>query len=142
MADDFSDWEKCFDEVYSFVSSLGGGRISYANQPYTEHVLERLGHCVHSLTTLVEHLQSEELDDDVEEVISSYHTQLSRLLHCMRQITADWQAHFDQLQMNNGRPQGDSAYKPATTMTSGPGRPKFAIIKGVDSHNFHVLEVF
>ena len=47
-----SDWETYFEEVHRFISSLGGGRMSFANELYTEFVLERLSNCVRSLTTL------------------------------------------------------------------------------------------
>ena len=69
-----SDWEIYFDTVSSFISTLGGDRISYANEAYTEYVLERLDYCIHSITILFDHLHlaSEELKEEEEEIISSY----------------------------------------------------------------------
>ena len=52
-----SNWEGYFQEVDSFISSLGGGRISFANESYTEYVLERLSSCIRSLTTILEYME-------------------------------------------------------------------------------------
>ena len=47
----------------------------------------------------------------------------------MHQLSSEWQEHFDQLQVNNGRFRSDTAYELPTTSSHGPGRPKFAIEK-------------
>ena len=53
---DIPNWEAYFEEVYSFLSSLGGGRRSFANQAYTEYVMERLRNCIRSLSILTDHI--------------------------------------------------------------------------------------
>ena len=82
-----SDWETYFEEVHRFISSLGGGRMSFANELYTEFVLERLGNCVRSLTTLLEYVQpvyALDMYNSEYEIISAYHQQLSELLEIYR----------------------------------------------------------
>ena len=95
-----SDWETYFEEVHRFISSLGGGRMSFANELYTEFVLERLGNCVRSLTTLLEYVQpvyALDMYNSEYEIISAYHQQLSELLSSIRDISIEWQAHFDHM---------------------------------------------
>ena len=107
-----SDWEAYFEEVSSFLSTLGGGRLNFANESYTEYVLERLSSCIRSVTNLQDYMQPVgELEDGEEQIISTYQLQLSQLTDCMRQISADWQAHLDQLQMNSGRHNGPNSFQ-------------------------------
>ena len=35
-----------FEKVSSFLSTLGGGKLNFANESYTEYVLERLSSCI------------------------------------------------------------------------------------------------
>ena len=55
-----------------------------------------------------------------------------QLLDCVREISVEWQAHFDQIQMNYGmmNQQQEVSFQVATTRaTRGPGRPRFNITK-------------
>ena len=45
------------------------------------------------------------------------------------ELSADWHAHFDHLQSNNGRIRSDTSFHLSTTTTGGPGGPKFSITK-------------
>lgn len=113
-----SNWEGYFQEVDSFISSLGGGRISFANESYTEYVLERLSSCIRSLTTILEYMEPvEEMEEGEEQIISTYQDQLSQLLDCLRLISTDWQTHYDQLQMNSSRLHSDTSYQLASIRT-------------------------
>ena len=124
-----SSLEIYFDEVSSFLSTLGGGRMDFANEAYTEYVLERLGYCISSLAIVLDYLHpTEELTEDEEESIALYQQQLSELLQCIRQISVQWQSHFDQLQINNGV-QRDTSFRLSTVSSGGPGQPKFLIRK-------------
>lgn len=65
-----SSWETYFEEVSLFISSLGRGRISFANQEYTEYVIERMGYCISSLEILIEHLDPADLDENEADICS------------------------------------------------------------------------
>lgn len=124
------NWESFFEEFYSFISSLGGGRVNYANETYTEYVLERLGVCRNSLTVLLEHFRSIHLDleDDEQEVVEFFSLQLSQLLDCLQQIFTEWQVHFDQLQLQNSmRVTTNTSFQSSSHPSNGPGRPRFDI---------------
>ena len=111
-----SDWEAYFEEVASFLSSLGGGRLSFARESYTEYVLERLGHCMRSLTTIIDYMEPlQSMGEDEKQVVDAYRVQLSQLLNCLRHVSSDWQAHFDQLQLNAGAFQSSMSYQLPTT---------------------------
>ena len=99
-------WEQYFEELSTFVFSLGRGRIAYANESYTEYVLDRLSTCISTIGRLVDYIQSAmesvQLDDDESEAVDVLQSQLSQLLNCLREISVEWQAHYDQVQMNSG----------------------------------------
>ena len=126
-------WENYFEELSTFISSLGRGRITYANESYTEYVRDRLTTCISTIARLLEHIQSSmqsvELAEEEFEVADGYQEKLSQLLDCVRQISVEWQLHFDQLQMSNGRLRDTSFQLSTTRSTEGPGRPKFNITK-------------
>ena len=44
-------------------------------------------------------MESVALEDDETETIDVLQSQLSQLLDCVREISLEWQAHFDQIQM-------------------------------------------
>lgn len=109
-----ADWESYFQEMHSFVSSLGYGRVTFANQSYTEYVMERLESCIRSISVILEyveimHDEEEELDEEEAQIILTYKDQFCQLLSYLRHIFAEWQAHFDHLQIHIGY-QGDTAY--------------------------------
>lgn len=80
------------------------------------------------LSILVDHLHpAHARDEDEEAIILYYNQELSQLLVYVRQIAADWQVHFDYLQMNSGRSQSNVSFKVRITRNGGPGRPKFSI---------------
>ena len=60
--------ENYFEELTTFIRSLGGDRITFANDSYTEYVLDRLSTCITTLSRLSDHIQSgmetTELDED------------------------------------------------------------------------------
>jgi len=89
MAAFIVSWESYFSELYSFISSLGGGRIDYANEACTEYILERLSVCIRSLSTIMERVQSADdynVEEEEEEVIGFYATQLSQVSDCLQHI--------------------------------------------------------
>ena len=47
-------------------------------------------------------IESVQLDDDDSEAVDVLQSQLSQLLDCLREISVEWQAHYDQIQMNSG----------------------------------------
>ena len=69
-------WENYFEELSTFIGSLGGGRIRCANESYTEYVVERLSTCTNTLSRLVEHIQSGvdtvELEQAEAEIVDHY----------------------------------------------------------------------
>ena len=97
-------WEQYFEELSTFVSSIGRSRIAYANERYTQ---DRLSTCVSTIGRLLDYIhsamESARLDDDEYETIDVLQSQLSQLLdQCVRKISEEWQSHFDQLQMHSG----------------------------------------
>lgn len=72
-----------------------------------------------------------ELEEDEFEAADNYLVLLSQLLDCVREISVEWQAHFDQLQMNNSTTlPNDTSFQLSTSgSTGGPGRPRFNITK-------------
>ena len=100
-------WEQYFKELSTVICSLSRGRIGYANESYTEYVLDRLSTCISTIGRLVDYIQSAMesvgLEDDESE-IDVLQSQLSQLLDCVWEISVQWQAHahFDQTQMNSG----------------------------------------
>ena len=60
-------WENYFEEVSTFISSLGRGRITYANESYTEYVRDRLTTCTTIIARLLEHIQSSMESVEMEE---------------------------------------------------------------------------
>lgn len=130
-----SDWEQYFEELSTFICSLHRGRITYANENYTEYVLDRLSTCMSTIALIVENIQSSinsvELEEDEFEAADNYIVLLSQLLDCVREISVEWQAHFDQLQMNSSTTlHSNTSYQLSRSRhTNGPGRPRFDITK-------------
>ena len=128
-------WEQYFEELSTFVFSLGRGRIVYANESYTDYVLDCLSTCISTIGQLVDYIQSAmesvQLDDEFE-AVDVLQSQLSQLLDCLREISVEWQAYYDQVQMNSGviNQRGGISFQVTTTRdTQGPGRPRFNITK-------------
>ena len=75
--------ESYFQELSTFVASLNGDRITFANERYTDYVLDHLSTCVTTLSRLSDHIQagleSTDLDDDETESIDQYQGLLSQL---------------------------------------------------------------
>ena len=117
-----------FQELFTFVGSLNGDRITFVNERYTDYVLDRLSMCVTTLSRLSDHIQagleSTDLDDDETESIDQYQGLLSQLSKCLQDISTEWQLHFDLLQRQAGT-RRDTAFRPSTSNCSHrPGRPK------------------
>lgn len=98
-------WEQYFEELSTFICSLGRGRTTYANEGYTEYVLDWLSTSISTTARLVDYIQSAiesvELEEDEFETIDHLQVQLSQLLDCVREISVEWQAHFDRLQVSS-----------------------------------------
>lgn len=127
-------WEQYFEELSTFICSLGRGRITYANENYTEYVLDRLTTCVSTLSRLVDYIQSAMesvvLEDDETETLDTLQSQLSQLLDCVREISVEWQGHFDLIQMNTVGMVSQHRFQLTTSRaTQGVGRPRFNITK-------------
>ena len=130
-------WEQYFEELSTFICSLGRGRIAYANESYTEYVLDRLTTCISTISRLIDYIQSAmeavELEEDESEAIDILQSQLSQLLDCVREISIEWQTHFDRIQMNatgTVSQQGGTSFRlTINRATQGPGRPRFNITK-------------
>ena len=45
-------------------------------------------------------MEAVELEEDESEAIDILQRQLSQLLDCVREISIEWQTHFDRIQMN------------------------------------------
>ena len=125
--------ENYFEELATFIRPLGGDRITFANDSYTEYVLDRLSTCITTLSRLSDHIQSgietTELDKDEMAAIDTYLVQLSQLSSCLQDIAGQWQMHFDLLQRQAGY-HNDVAFRPSTTHRRHmPGRPRFEIMK-------------
>ena len=126
-------WETYFQELSDFITSLDGDRISFANERFTDYVVDRLSTCVSTLSRLIYHLQSSsnsiELDEDDVEVVEYYQLLLHQLLDTIRRIASEWQRHFDHLQAVSGT-RRESAFQLSSTRTfNRPGRPKFNVTK-------------
>ena len=126
-------WETYFQELSDFITSLDGDRISFANERFTDYVVDRLSTCVSTLSRLIYHLQSSsnsiELDEDDVEVVEYYQLLLHQLLDTIRRIESEWQRHFDHLQAVSGT-RRESAFQLSSTRTfNRPGRPKFNVTK-------------
>lgn len=126
-------WEQYFEELSMFICSLGRGRIAYANEGYTEYVLDRLGTCISTISQLVDYIQSAmesvALEDDETETIEVLQSQLFQLLDCVREISVEWQVHFDRIQMNTGTVSQHRFQLTTSRATQGQGRPRFNITK-------------
>ena len=91
--------------------------------------------CINTLARIVNNIQSSmgtvELEEDEFEAADNYLVLLSQLLDCLREISVEWQAHFDQLQTNNSTTlPNDTSFQLSTSgPTGGPGRPRFNITK-------------
>ena len=125
--------ESYFQELSTFVASLGHDRISFSNERYTEYVLDRLATCITTLSRLSDHIQSgiesTELDEDETEAIDQYQIHLSQLTQCLQDISREWQVHFDLLQRQAGTCR-ETAFRPSTSNASHrPGRPRFEITR-------------
>ena len=46
--DNLWGWQTNFEEMSTFLSSLEGDRISFANERYTDYVLDHLSTCVNT----------------------------------------------------------------------------------------------
>ena len=66
------------------------------------------------VSALVDYIQSAMesvgLEDDESEIIDILQGQLSQLLDCVWEISVEWQAHFDQIQMNSGTMNQQEGY--------------------------------
>lgn len=67
-------------------------------------LLDSLGTCISTISQLVDYIQSAmesvALEDDETETIEVLQSQLSQLLHSVREISVEWQVHFDRIQIN------------------------------------------
>ena len=74
-------------------------------------------------------MESVELEEDEFEAIDSLQSQLSQLLDCVREISIEWQTHFDRIQMNAtgtvSQQRGTSFRLTINRAAQGPGRPRF-----------------
>ena len=82
-------------ELLSFLQATDR-QAGIANQAFTEYVLERLEISVMSVSTLINHLQSTNSDDEQQaEVDANFQAQLAELLRCLRDIAQQWQQHYE-----------------------------------------------
>ena len=95
-----------FEELSDLIASLDGDRMSFANERFTDYVVDRLSTCVSTLSRLIYHLQSSsnsfELDEDDVEIVEYYQLPLNQLLDAICRIASEWQRHFDHLQVTSG----------------------------------------
>ena len=102
-----------------------------------EYVLDRLTTCISTISRLIDYIQSAmeavELEEDESEAIDILQSQLSQLLDCVREISIQWQTHFDRIQMNatgTVSQQGGTSFRlTINRATQEPGRPRFNITK-------------
>ena len=120
-------WSRFFEELSSFLQATDR-QAGIANQAFSEYVLERLEISVMSVSTLINHLQSTNNDDEQQaEVGANFQAQLAELLRCLRDISQQWQQHLDHYEANMAATSYSApVVRPHSRQ---PGRPRFHITR-------------
>ena len=113
-------------------------------------MLDRLTTCISTISRLIDYIQSAveamELEEDEVEAIDILQSQLSQRLDCVREISIEWQAHFDRIQMNatgTVSQQGGTSFRlTIKRATQGPGRPRFNFTKEQLEYIFVIYVIF
>ena len=116
-------WERFFDELGSFITDLNR-QAEFANESYCEYAVDRLEICIHSLTSLIDHLRTSppRVTERQASVAAQYSVQLTELLQCLRALYVQWQGYFD-----NGILRSTAYSAPLSHSSNLRGRPKFEI---------------
>ena len=90
-----NNWSRYFEEVSEF---LQGAERQYgiANDAYTDYVLERLEICIHTCSTLLDHLQGGNLPHLEEEelpILGQHQTLLHDLVEALKTLWVKWQSY-------------------------------------------------
>lgn len=124
-----NNWSRYFEEVSEF---LRGAERQYgiANDAYTDYVLERLEICIHTCSTLLDHLQGGNLPHLEEEelpILDQHRTLLHDLVEALKTLWVKWQSYKEFLESGNLR---RFSYEAGMEERTGRrGRPRFDISK-------------
>ena len=124
-----NNWSRYFEEVSEF---LRGAERQYgiANDTYTDYVLERLEICIHTCSTLLDHLQGGNLPHLEEEelpILDQHQTLLHGLVEALKTLWVKWQSYKQVLESGNLR---RFSYEAGMEERTGRrGRPRFDISK-------------
>ena len=100
-----NNWSRYFEEVSEF---LQGAERQYgiANDAYTDYVLMRLEICIHTCSTLVDHLQGGNLPHLEEEelsILNQHRTLLHDLVEALKTLWVKWQSYKEVLESSTLR---------------------------------------
>ena len=111
-------WTRFFSELSSFLHSCER-QYGFANQQYTEYVIEHMSMSCQSVQALIDHIRRAETTD-LSGILSNL-MQLKDNLHYFLQL---WRNYSDTLDLQRAQ----SGYV-TPTLVSGRGRPRFQINK-------------
>ena len=118
--------DRFFDEISNL---LGDAERQYgiADQRYSEYIIERFEHCIHTCLDVVGHIRTGAPESaNMEEYCSS----LQELIQCLESIVQKWVSYNDLLESGTRSQHFTSYQTPLQSHAEHyPGRPKFVINK-------------
>ena len=122
-SDSMADWSLVFDRISQFLEGAQR-QFGIANHSFAEYAIEKLELCIHTCTTLCDHLVNFliDLDDDEATVVQDYLSTVETLLGCVRFLHAEWLEYRDIIDASSTRFSYQSG-----TMRQWFGRPRFSI---------------
>lgn len=122
-----SEWVTFFTEIERFVASASR-QIGFANEQFSEFVVDRLEIFIVSVSSLLSHLGANLPSNErsMENAISRICSNLTVLLGCLRAILSEWEDYLNHHCCTGGNMY---SYTAPVAVSSLPGRPRFDISK-------------
>ena len=96
-----------------------------ASEAFCEYVVECSELCMQSVSTVILHLRTPNVKQDISETAVLYSALLSELLECLRTIHRQWETHLDHF--GHGAAHENASYRAPLVNSGHVGRPRFHV---------------
>ena len=141
------DWVRYFEELSSFITSIDSGRITHANEAFTEYVLDKMNMSITTLGNIATCLRSTGDNPDFQGVelttLQHIEADVLQLKGCLFEIGSEWQAHLDDVVRQSSSTYHYRVQSSSSGQTA--GRPRFDIsrqqLEYLSSMNFSWTQI-
>ena len=114
------DWERYFSELSAFLTGAER-QLGFANDNFSEYVVDRLELFIVNISSLAEHFQLHS-NEETAVIGAWYSSHLNELVVCLRSLLGQWLDY-----LNHSHIRTNSSYNVPLVHTSERGRPRFDI---------------